>query len=90
MGKFWNAENSAHIQTIKKMISEMGEYNPASAESMVHEWIKSNELPMGQVMNTLRLALVGESKGVSVFDIIDIIGVNGMSQRIDNAVSALA
>lgn len=89
VSKFWKGDNPAHIVNIMDMISDMGDYSASVAEHMVHQWIKSNELPMGQIMNTVRLALVGESKGVGVFDIIDVIGVCGMRERILLAMSVL-
>lgn len=89
VAKFWNENNAKYISEVRDMICSMELYSATEAEAMVHGWIKSNELPMGQVMNTLRLALVGESKGPSIFDIIDVIGVENMSQRIDSAISKL-
>ena len=93
VAKFWKAENVAFISKAKEMIVDysngLDKYDAEGAELLIHQWIKSNNYPMGQVMNTLRLALVGESKGPSIFEIIDVIGVEAMSSRIDSAIEKL-
>lgn len=43
-------------------------------EGFLKNWIASKEIGFGKVMQPLRLALVGEMKGPSVFDIMEIIG----------------
>jgi glutamyl-tRNA synthetase len=44
---------------------------------------------MGQIMNCLRLALVGDAKGPDLFEIIDFIGVKETVGRILNSVNSL-
>ncbi len=89
VAKFWKNDNPKHIVSVKELLCSMENYDAQVAESMVHDWIKQNELPMGQVMNTLRLVLVGESKGPSIFDIIDVVGVSEAAKRIDNAIAKI-
>ena len=93
VAKFWKEENAIHISKAKEMIiaycEGLGKYDATGAETLIHEWIKTNGFQMGQIMNTLRLVLVGESKGPSIFEIIDVIGVDAMSSRIDSAIEKL-
>jgi glutamyl-tRNA synthetase len=49
-------------------------------------FIQENQLNMGQIMNCLRLALVGDSKGPDLFEIIDFIGVEETVRRIEKAI----
>ena len=44
---------------------------------------------MGQVMNTLRLALVGAGKGPGMFDVTEFIGKAECLKRIDNLMANL-
>ncbi len=55
----------------------------------MHDWIVAREYPMGQVMNSLRLTLVGGRLGPSIFDICEIIGKEETLRRIDAALDKL-
>ncbi len=44
---------------------------------------------MGQVMNTLRLALVGAGKGPGMYDVTSFIGKEECLKRIDNLLTNL-
>lgn len=90
VAKFWKTDNQNHIKNVRDILVKMPNYNSIEAEEIVHNWIKSNELPMGQVMNTLRLVLVGASMGPGIFDIIDVIGKQEAIDRIDNALKSLS
>ena len=45
--------------------------------------MRSRSLGLGQVMNTLRLALVGAGKGPGMFDVTEFIGKDECLKRID-------
>jgi glutamyl/glutaminyl-tRNA synthetase len=53
------------------------------------EYIQSNELNMGQNMNSLRLSLVGDAMGPDLFEIIAFIGAEEVNVRIENAIKAI-
>ena len=40
----------------------------------MHGWIEQKGYSLGQVMNTLRLALVGAGKGPGMYDVTSFIG----------------
>ena len=46
-------------------------------------WIQAKEYGMGQIMNTLRLALVGAGKGPGMYDVTAFIGKEECLKRID-------
>ena len=56
---------------------------------MVHAWIQEKGYGMGQVMNTLRLALVGAGKGPGMYDVTAFIGKEECLKRIDNLFATL-
>ncbi len=64
--------------------------DPADYESMIKTHISSNGLNMGNVMNVLRLCLVGSSMGPGVFDIMAIIGPAAVISRIEKAVQTIS
>lgn len=49
----------------------------------MHAWIEEKGYGMGQVMNTLRLALVGAGKGPGMYDVTEFIGREETLRRID-------
>lgn len=87
--KFWKGENPARIAELRALMASSSQFTGAALEAEVHEWIKSKEYPMGQVLNSLRLALVGAGKGPGVFDICAFIGREQTLQRIDRALQVL-
>lgn len=82
LSKFWKGDNPAHLQELRRVLERVEDFKADNLEKAAKEWIHENELPMGQIMNTLRLALVGASEGVGVFDIAEIIGRPEFSRRI--------
>ncbi len=87
--KFWKGDNPANVEAAKEIISSCESFDAASLEGAVKEFITSNSLAMGQVMNSLRLAIVGASMGASIFDIMVIIGKQETISRLEYAVNKL-
>ena len=82
--KFWKEENySLALQAADFILNFEGEFTPAGLGEPLEEYIRSNEWPMGKVMNCLRLALVGASSGLGIADIVTLIGKKEFAKRID-------
>ena len=82
--KFWKEENyTLALQAADFILAFDGEFTKESLEGPLEEYIRSNEWPMGKVMNCLRLALVGASSGLGIADIVTLIGKNEFAKRID-------
>lgn len=89
VAKFWKGENPARIAALREVIAGIDDFTKENAERIVHDWIVAREYPMGQVMNSLRLTLVGAGSGPSIFDICEIIGKEETLRRIDAALDKL-
>jgi glutamyl-tRNA synthetase len=89
VGKFWKGENPARIAALREVLFGEHDFSAARLNEVIHGWIEQNEYPMGQVMNSLRLAIVGESKGPGLAEICDIMGKPETIKRIDNALNQL-
>jgi glutamyl-tRNA synthetase len=87
--KFWKGENPARIALLRDVLAGVSDFSAATLEGVIHGWIEAGGYPMGQVMNSLRLAIVGESKGPGLADICEIIGKPETLSRIDNALITL-
>lgn len=82
LDKFWKGENPARLAELAEVLKSIDDFTAENSEKIVHEWITTKEYPMGQVMNTFRLAIVGESKGPSMFDICELIGKDETLKRL--------
>jgi len=85
VNKFWKEENyTLALQAADFILAFEGEFTKENLEGPLEEYIRSNEWPMGKVMNCLRLALVGASSGLGIADIVTIIGKDEFAKRIEN------
>jgi glutamyl-tRNA synthetase len=82
--KFWKEENyTLALQAADFILGFNGEFTKESLEGPLEEYIRTNEWPMGKVMNCLRLALVGASSGLGIADIVTLIGKDEFAKRIE-------
>ena len=88
--KFWKEEILPLVREISDMIIGIEPFEKEVIEEKVHTFITEGGYPMGKIMNALRLAIVGASKGPGVADIIALIGKEEFSKRIDNALSTIS
>lgn len=65
------------------MLEGIDDFSKENTEHIVHAWIEEKGYGMGQVMNTLRLALVGAGKGPGMYDVTEFIGREETLRRID-------
>lgn len=89
VAKFWNSDMAKASTDIAGLVNAASDFTAESIEAAIKGYIHDNELKMGQVMNTLRLLLVGSSKGVGIADIISTIGKESAVERIQNGVQKL-
>ena len=88
--KFWKEENyTLALQVADFILGFEGEFTKESLEGPLEEYIRSNEWPMGKVMNCLRLALVGASSGLGIADIVTLIGKGEFARRMEFIKSTL-
>ena len=81
--KFWKEENYCLMFKVADFVSNFeGEWTKETLETALEEYIRSNEWPMGKVMNCLRLSLAGASSGLGIADILSFIGKNEFNARI--------
>jgi glutamyl-tRNA synthetase len=87
--KRWQ-DNTAEVLTkISVMIEGINPFDKTLAETTVKEYLYSNDLNMGNIMNCLRLTIVGESMGPDIFTIIEMIGKDEAVKRIRKGVEVI-
>ncbi len=89
VAKFWKGENPARIAAVRELLASVDDFSQGVTEPLVHDWIVVREYPMGQVMNALRLALVGESSGPHLYAICEFIGKEETLRRLDRALERI-
>lgn len=89
VSKFWKQGNVALLKEAAVIIKSFDELIAESAEKIIHQWVTDNQHPMGQIMNTLRIAIIGASQGPSIFAICDFIGKTETLERINTAIATL-
>ena len=72
--KYWKGENPARLAELREVLASIDDVSLENTEKIVHAWITEKEYGMGQIMNTLRLALVGAGKGPGMYDVTSFIG----------------
>ncbi len=86
--KRWKEGTSSHLQDIVKIIVEKP-FDKQILHDDVKAYIEEHQLNIGQIMNCLRLSLVGESKGPDLFEIIMLLGKEETLIRIERAIEVL-
>ena len=84
MAKFWKEENySLAFKVADFILAFEGKFTKEELEKPLEEFIRSNEWPMGKVMNCLRLVIVGASSGLGIADMVTLIGKDEFSKRLE-------
>ncbi|MBW6491469.1 MAG: glutamate--tRNA ligase [Lentimicrobium sp.] len=83
--KFWKPETPALLEKIGLLLREISDFSSENIDAVIKSFIFENSLGMGQVMNTLRLVLVGGSFGPGVASILSVLGKQESLQRIHKA-----
>ncbi|MCH5335695.1 MAG: glutamate--tRNA ligase [Alistipes sp.] len=81
--KYWKGNNPQHLRELRQVLEGIDDFSLENTERVVHAWIENNGYSMGQIMNTLRLALVGAGKGPGMYDVTAFIGKEETLRRID-------
>ncbi len=88
MAKFRNSETPALMQKISDFISGLEPFDVTQLHDKLQDLIKENEWKTGVVMNTIRLAIVGASKGPGIAEIVVLLGKEECKSRIEKFLKA--
>ena len=87
--KNWNTATPALMQELISVLREITDFDSLNIETIVKDWMTTNEIGMGKVMQPFRLSLVGALKGPHLFDIVELIGKEETIKRISTAIATL-
>ncbi len=84
--KNWKEDTGQLMRDIADVLDKIEDFTSINIENTVKEWLTSQEIGMGKVMQPLRLSLVGALKGPHLFDIIEMLGKFETLARISKAI----
>ncbi|KAA6336336.1 Glutamate--tRNA ligase [termite gut metagenome] len=87
--KRWKEDSARCMKELFELLQSLKNFSSQEQEKTVMNWITQKGYHTGDIMNALRLALVGESKGPHLFDITHVIGKEETLTRIKRAIIEL-
>jgi len=87
--KNWKEETPALMKQVIDVLESIDDFTSLNIETILKDWMTTNEIGMGKVMQPLRLSLVGALKGPHLFDIIELIGKKETVKRILKAIEKI-
>ena len=87
--KRWKADSPQQISGVKNVIEGISDFTSENIEVTLKAWIEEQGYGLGQVMNALRLVVVGALKGPHLFDILALIGQEETLERIEKGLYEL-
>lgn len=87
--KRWKEDTPALMKELKTILESIEEFTPQVTESAIKLWITEKGYNTGNIMNALRLLIVGASRGPHIFDIICWLGKEETIGRIDRGLSVI-
>ena len=84
--KRWKEGTGAHLKVIDDMLMSFQPFDRLKAQDTVMQYIQDNGLNMGQILNSVRIALVGTARGPELFTMIELMGTEETHRRIQRAI----
>lgn len=85
--KRWKEDTPAIMRELIGVLRSLPSFKSAEAEPPVLAWVAEKGYHLGNVMNALRLTLVGECKGPHIFDITELLGLDETMRRIEEGIN---
>lgn len=87
--KRWKEDSAAQLSELVEVLRERDPFDVEGTEAHVKAWIAGKGYHLGNIMNAVRLALVGEGIGPQIFHITEAIGKEETIRRIQQAIDVL-
>ncbi len=85
----WKADSAEKIKEISQVIKDCSSWNSPDIKQALMSYISEKQYHTGQIMNALRLVIVGASTGADMAIIIESIGKEETLKRIETGISRL-
>ena len=89
VAKRWKPGMTTHMAKVIEILNTVPFEYDAIHQALLEDYIKGNELNMGQIMNSLRLAVVGTTVGPDMLTLVMTIGKEETISRVQRAIDTL-
>ena len=89
VAKRWKSGMTQHMAKIIEILNTVPFEYDAIHNALLEDYIKGNQLNMGQIMNSLRLAVVGTTVGPDMITLVMTIGKEETIARVQRAIDTL-
>lgn len=72
--KNWKDDTATLLNQVSEVLNSIEVFESKNIENVLKNWISDNNIPMGKIMQPLRILMVGAMRGPDLFEIIDMIG----------------
>ena len=87
--KRWREDSAVQLTELIEVLRGREPFDVEGTEAYVKEWIAAKGYHLGNIMNAVRLALVGQGIGPQIFHITEAIGKDETIRRIQRAIEVL-
>jgi glutamyl-tRNA synthetase len=77
------------LKAVREQLVTVDPFDSATLDKLVHDFVESNGIKIGQIVHALRVAVTGKSVGVGLFDALAILGRDRTLRRIDRALNRI-
>jgi len=87
--KKWKENTPQILNEILNRFENIDTFVAENIENSIKDYLFEKNFGMGQVMNVIRLSLVGSNKGPDLFTIIELIGKKEVVKRVNSAINRI-
>lgn len=74
------------LVAIAKYLQDISAQTADDFDHAVHDFVEKQEIPIGQIIHALRVAITGKGAGIGMFDAMEILGKDSCLARIHRAI----
>ena len=83
------AEAPGLLRSLREQLVTVEPFDAPTLDGLVHRFVETNGIKIGQIVHALRLATTGRAQGVGLFDALAVLGRDHCLTRIDRALAAI-
>ncbi len=88
--KIWQPGTDGRIRDFAAEVSKLADFNKETLHALVQDYTTKTGVKMGQLMNPLRLLMVGTNQGPGMMDLADVLGKDEFLKRIEIGLGKLS
>lgn len=75
------------LKLVRDQLATVEPFDSPTLDKLVHDFVETNGIKIGQIVHALRVAITGKSVGIGLFDAMAILGRTSCIRRIERALS---